>query len=165
MALAVGVIVLLFPRCDSKKDKQRALICTYCCPCKPCTQEELYRRFDRSRPLLFFYPRTHTTAAGINVYVAQLLSTLLGYNPYDSVLDLKINQQRSNQAEAQLRAMTPTSTNHPAQGENDGDGDGDGESMATESGEPSGENEWRCLGGSFGGWLEGTICCGWRSKR
>lgn len=39
--------------------------------------------------------------------VAQLLSTLLEYNPYNSTLDLKVNQERSKLAETELRAMSP----------------------------------------------------------
>ena len=54
----------------------------------------------------------------------QLLTTLLGYNPYNSNLDLKVNQEMSKQAEAELRDMAPAPSTSAAQdGEAGGDGD------------------------------------------
>lgn len=69
---------------------------------------------------------------------AQLLATLLGYNPYNSNLDLKVNQEMSKQAEAELRAMAPAPPASPAQnGEESGDGGADQAGSATD--EASGE--------------------------
>ena len=59
----------------------------------------------------------------VYVYAAQLLATLLGYNPYNSNLDLKINQEASKQAEGELRDMAPAPANVAQNGEADGGGD------------------------------------------
>lgn len=37
----------------------------------------------------------------------KLLATLLAYNPYDVTLDLEVNKQRLDRAEAELLAMAP----------------------------------------------------------
>ncbi|CBN77248.1 conserved unknown protein [Ectocarpus siliculosus] len=69
----------------------------------------------------------------------KLLSTLLEYNPYNSTLDLKINQARWKQAETELRAMSPAQSEGAEGAEGEGDkqpeadqagSDGDGESDA-----------------------------------
>eukprot|EP00903_Cladosiphon_okamuranus_P005553 g5529.t1 len=98
----------------------------------------------------------------------RLLATLLGYNPYNSNLDLKANQEMSKQAEAELRAMAPAppvsaaengeesgdvgggdqagSAADGASGDGNGDGDGDGDGdLSDENGDregnPQGEDE------------------------
>lgn len=48
----------------------------------------------------------------------QLLATLLEYNPYNSTLDLHVNEQRSNQSEAELREMSPPPAPVPVPTEN-----------------------------------------------
>lgn len=52
------------------------------------------------------------------LYRAKLLTTLLEFNPYNSTLDLEINQQTKNRAEAELRAMSPLDSDGKRTGEN-----------------------------------------------
>lgn len=70
---------------------------------------------------------------------AQLLSTLLEYNPYNSTLDLKINQEKSAQAEAELRAMAPAPANTDPAAHNGDEEGGDGDREGSTGGDPSGE--------------------------
>lgn len=71
---------------------------------------------------------------------AQLLSTLLGYNPYNSNLDLNINQEMSKQAEAELRAMDPAPANNAARDNGEDSGDGDGDKAGSAADEASGKD-------------------------